>query len=194
MQDLALLLALVLPTLGFAGCGPVQPTDTALPASDRSSDAVTAPDAPTVSASGYDLTPLDVTAAEWRERLTPLQYEVTREEGTERAFTGETWDEKRAGTYVSVCGGLPLFSSRDKFESGTGWPSFTRPIDPDHIATRTDTKFGWNRTEVVDARSGAHLGHVFRDGPEPTGLRYCINSAALVFVPEGEPLPLAPVE
>ncbi len=145
---------------------------------------------PAVSASGHDLRPLDAERiAAIVETLEPLQVEVTQRAGTERAFTGATWDEKRPGTYVSVVGGLPLFRSEDKFDSGTGWPSFTKAVDPDHVVARRDASHGMVRTEVLDARSGAHLGHVFPDGPEPTGLRFCINSAALRFVPDGEPLP-----
>jgi peptide methionine sulfoxide reductase msrA/msrB len=108
---------------------------------------------------------------------------------TERAFTGRYWDEHRPGTYVCVLGGLPLFRSEDKFDSGTGWPSFTRPIDPEHVVLRTDATLGIPRTEVLDARSGSHLGHVFDDGPAPSGKRFCMNSAALKFIPDGKPLP-----
>jgi peptide methionine sulfoxide reductase msrA/msrB len=114
-----------------------------------------------------------------RQRLTPLQYQVTQEGGTERPFENAYWDHHEAGIYVDVVTGEPLFSSVDKFDSGTGWPSFTRPIDPDAIVTRTDG----DRTEVRSRIGDSHLGHVFEDGPEPTGLRYCINSAALRFVP-----------
>jgi peptide methionine sulfoxide reductase msrA/msrB len=142
------------------------------------------------SKSGYDLTPLT------RERieevvktLKPMQVEVTQRAGTERANTGEYAHEKRAGLYVSAVGGLPLFRSTAKFESGTGWPSFTEPFDPEHVVLHRDISHGMVRTEVLDARSGAHLGHVFDDGPAPTGKRYCMNSAALKFIPEGEPLP-----
>ena len=120
--------------------------------------------------------------AELRKRLTPLQYHVTRESGTEPAFQNEYWNNHRAGIYVDVISGQPLFSSLDKFESGTGWPSFTRPIEPNRVAEKVDRSFGTG-TEVRSKSSDSHLGHVFDDGPPPTGLRYCMNSAALRFVP-----------
>lgn len=121
--------------------------------------------------------------AELKQRLTPLQYEVTQREGTEPPFRNEYWDEHRAGIYVDVVNGVPLFSSLDKYDSGTGWPSFTRPLDEDAVTTREDRKLFMRRTEVRSASSGAHLGHVFPDGPGPAGQRYCMNSAALRFVP-----------
>ncbi len=118
-----------------------------------------------------------------RRRLTREQYEVTQHEATERPFHNEYWNDHRAGIYVDVVSGEPLFSSLDKFDSGTGWPSFTRPLEPSNVTTRTDHTLLLPRTEVRSAHAGSHLGHVFEDGPRPTGLRYCINSAALRFVP-----------
>ncbi len=121
--------------------------------------------------------------AELRKRLTPVQYEVTQHEGTEPAFNNVYWNNKKAGIYVDVVSGEPLFSSLDKYDSGTGWPSFTRPLEPENILTHTDHKLFMARTEVRSKQAGSHLGHVFDDGPAPTGLRYCMNSAALRFIP-----------
>ncbi|HYJ06365.1 MAG TPA: peptide-methionine (R)-S-oxide reductase MsrB [Chthoniobacterales bacterium] len=120
--------------------------------------------------------------ADLRARLTPLQYHVTRENGTEPPFKNEYWNNHRAGIYVDVISGTPLFSSLDKFESGTGWPSFTKPIEADRVVEKVDHSFGV-RSEIRSKSSDSHLGHVFDDGPPPTGLRYCMNSAALRFVP-----------
>jgi methionine-R-sulfoxide reductase len=120
---------------------------------------------------------------ELKRQLTPLQFQVTQRDGTEPAFNNQYWNNHEAGIYVDVVSGEPLFSSTDKYESGTGWPSFTRPLVPGNIVTRSDTSFGMMRTEVRSHFAGSHLGHLFNDGPAPTGLRYCMNSAALRFVP-----------
>jgi peptide-methionine (R)-S-oxide reductase len=133
---------------------------------------------------------LVLSEAEWRRRLLPEQFHVLREHGTERAFAGCFLGTHDPGTYVCAGCGNPLFRSGEKFESGTGWPSFTRPVAPAALAERVDRSHGMSRTEVLCGRCDGHLGHVFPDGPPPTGLRYCMNSAALRHVPEGQPIVL----
>ena len=128
----------------------------------------------------------DLSEEEWKSRLTDLEFEVLRKKGTERAFTGKLWDNKAEGTYVCKACELPLFASNTKFKSGTGWPSFWEPITDESVSEEKDFAYGMIRTEIVCSRCGGHLGHVFADGPKPTGQRYCMNSVSLSFLPKDE--------
>ncbi len=143
---------------------------------------------PVAEDASYDY-PVQLPEEQWKQRLTNEQYYVLREEGTERPFTDPLNDNKKKGIYYSAATGQPVFSSETKFESGTGWPSFYEPISKEAVVLKEDNSFGSTRIEVEDSGSGSHLGHVFPDGPQPTGLRYCMNGAALLFVAEGEEPP-----
>lgn len=129
--------------------------------------------------------PVQLTKEQWKQRLTPAQYSTLRDKGTDPPFDNAYWDNHRSGIYYSAATGQPLFSSKDKFDSGTGWPSFTKPINPNAVVLDIDNSLGMQRVEVLDSLSGSHLGHLFNDGPAPTHLRYCMDSTALIFVPTG---------
>ncbi len=179
-----LLLTLLATVLAVTGCD-AQSSET-----ETETETAPMPQPTQYSKSGYDLTPLTkAQIAKALESLTPEQVRVTQHAGTEPAFCGNLVDNELDGIYACVVCGLPLFRSTTKFHSGTGWPSFYAPFDPDHVAERADGSHGMVRTEIVCRRSGSHLGHVFDDGPAPTRRRYCLNSAALTFFPAGAPLP-----
>jgi peptide-methionine (R)-S-oxide reductase len=186
MKSTVVLLLLIAVAVAFAlrGAGASEASDGAPPAAKAARADYPAPDA-----NGKVV--LD--EAQWKERLSSQEFHVLREQGTERAFTGDLWDSKHEGTYTCAGCGQELFSSSTKFDSGTGWPSYWAPIAEDHVATTVDRAWGMTRTEVHCSRCGGHLGHIFTDGPRPTGLRYCINSVSLDFVPkEAPPAPAPP--
>ena len=186
----ALALALMLMTPACAGRKAQDPTATATPATSgqTTAQADTAPKGPgklgRIPAVGEKIT---LTNAQWKEKLSSKEYYVLREQGTERAFTGDLLNNKAEGVYHCAACGAPLFSSKDKFKSGTGWPSYTKPVGSGRVDQEVDNSLGMTRAEVHCAACGGHLGHVFDDGPQPTGLRYCINSVSLDFVPASTP-------
>lgn len=177
MQYLAILLV-------FAACNASQPTP---PPSVATTEAAATAVGDSLVPPQYDaankILPVNKSDAEWKKELNELEYNVLREEGTERAFSGDLWDKHVQGVYICRGCGLPLFDSATKFESGTGWPSFFQPLKPEYVKENSDGSYGMTRVEVECARCGGHLGHVFEDGPAPTGLRYCMNSVSLDFIP-----------
>lgn len=168
---------LLLLLVGLVACQPKEATQRSATATVRTTVVATQQQ----EKNPHDITPITKTEAEWKATLTAEEFRVLREDGTERAFTGKFWDHKEEGVYTCAACQLPLFASNTKFKSGTGWPSFYQPIQAKHIHEESDSRYGMVRTEVSCGRCNGHLGHVFNDGPQPTGLRYCINSVSLDF-------------
>jgi peptide-methionine (R)-S-oxide reductase len=169
----------------FFACNATPSPSTSAPAGDAAALSAASIARDTLVPAAYQngrLVRLEKSEADWKRQLSEMEYYVMRQEGTERAFTGDLADNHADGTYICAACGLPLFDSAAKFESGTGWPSFYQPLKPEYVAEKSDRAHGMTRTEVECARCGGHLGHVFDDGPKPTGLRYCMNSASLDFV------------
>ena len=171
---------LILLTIAACNANPAQ--NTASATADKPGPAITSDSLVPAQYADGKLIRVEKTKEQWMQVLSEMEFYVLRQEGTERAFSGDLWDHHENGTYICRGCGLPLFSSDTKFNSGTGWPSYFKPISPDAVAEITDSSHGMSRTEVECARCGGHLGHVFDDGPQPTGLRYCMNSASLDFV------------
>ena len=172
--------ALAMMMIAFSSCNKAQNTNTDTKTTEHSTTEK-AGEGTFIGLDGETLTPLQLSADEWENKLTSNEYHVLRQAGTERAFTGDLWDNKKEGVYTCAGCGLPLFSSSTKFKSGTGWPSFYEPIREGHIVEKADNSHGMTRIEVLCGRCGGHQGHVFNDGPRPTGLRYCINSVSMNF-------------